>query len=71
MPMYEYHCRSCEREFQKLRPMSAEAWSECPQCGSKAPRVLSMFAAPARSAVGVGAGASAGASCCGGGCACC
>ena len=36
MPMYEYRCRECGREYEQLRRMSeAEKDLECPACASR------------------------------------
>lgn len=72
MPLYEYSCDSCESQFERLQPMSADHESDCPACGRKAHRVLSLFAAPVAVAAGAGpspVGQLSGA-CCGGGCGC-
>jgi putative FmdB family regulatory protein len=67
MPIYEYACRQCGLEFEKL--VQAGQPALCPSCQS--PRVLRRI-----SLVGVRTGAAAGPSagsaggCCGGGCAC-
>ena len=73
MPLYEYSCPVCHDRFDELRPMSDGEAADCPACGTVSRRVLSLMAAPARVAVGVGAGPSvgtAGAACCGGACGC-
>jgi putative FmdB family regulatory protein len=43
MPLYDYHCRSCGSEFERLvRPGETVA---CPSCGSgEVDRLLSTFA---------------------------
>ncbi len=53
MPIYEYTCNTCLNRFERMRPMttSREA-SACPNCGSKAQRALSVFAAFARDSMG-------------------
>ena len=44
MPVYEYFCPSCSRELEVLRPIrSASEYSDCPDCGGKAWRLLSGF----------------------------
>ncbi len=72
MPLYEYACKSCGSDFEKLRPMSEGHEAHCPECGQVSKRVLSLIAAPVH--VGVGAGfesaSPSGASCCGGACGC-
>ena len=44
MPVYEYFCPHCSRELEVLRPIrSASEYSDCPDCGGKAWRLLSGF----------------------------
>lgn len=70
MPVYEYRCADCASTFEKLVPMSANgAPSECPDCGGRSDKLLSMFAAHGSERPGAGGGGG----CCGGGgggCAC-
>lgn len=36
MPMYEYRCQECGRQYEQLRRMSeADTNLVCPQCGSE------------------------------------
>jgi putative FmdB family regulatory protein len=36
MPLYEYHCKECGEEFEKMVRFSEASQSpECPNCGSK------------------------------------
>jgi putative FmdB family regulatory protein len=44
LPLYEYECVKCGHRFEKIESASASATKKCPQCGSKAERLL---AAPA------------------------
>ncbi len=45
MPLYEYHCEPCQRDFEKLRARTDEvASAACPICGGDAKRRLSTFA---------------------------
>ena len=73
MPIYEYHCPTCDHRFDKLQPMNA-AGADCPRCEQPAKRAISVFAA-------ISSGESAGSGefntappppmrggCCGGGC---
>ncbi|MBM3942293.1 MAG: zinc ribbon domain-containing protein [SAR202 cluster bacterium] len=71
MPLYEYHCSSCNHKFQKLQAMSANG-ADCPNCEQPARRMLSVFASHSK-----GEAASpqssplppmGGGGCCGGGC---
>lgn len=32
MPIYEYHCQSCQHEFEKLQKISDAPLSDCPEC---------------------------------------
>jgi putative FmdB family regulatory protein len=47
MPIYEYVCEACRREFSLLRPMSeADTPAACEACGhARTKRKLSLFAA--------------------------
>lgn len=66
MPIYEYVCTTCRNRFERMRPMEASREeTACPDCGTPAPRALSMFAAFSR---GIGGDMEAIAG--GGGCAC-
>ena len=45
MPIYEYYCSECKREFEVKRPMSeSDQTAACPQCGSEGQRLASGFA---------------------------
>ncbi|MGB9723829.1 MAG: FmdB family zinc ribbon protein [Chloroflexia bacterium] len=50
MPIYEYRCRRCGAEFERLLPMERAAeGGPCPQCGSEEiERCLSLFASFSR-----------------------
>ena len=44
MPIYEYYCASCKREFEALRPASqSQDSAPCKNCGEPAKRQLSTF----------------------------
>jgi putative FmdB family regulatory protein len=44
MPIYEYRCRSCDREFEHLARTRTEKPPACPACGkSSAEKLLSAF----------------------------
>jgi putative FmdB family regulatory protein len=46
MPLYEYRCRTCGKQFEMLRRMQdADAELQCPECWSKeVERLISTFA---------------------------
>ena len=46
MPIYEYHCEGCEKEFEELVRMGTpDEEIVCPSCGERrSRRLLSMFA---------------------------
>ncbi|MBL8130277.1 MAG: zinc ribbon domain-containing protein [Anaerolineae bacterium] len=37
MPLYEYDCPGCGRDFEKRMPMSQADQAVCPNCGSEYP----------------------------------
>ena len=44
MPVYDYLCPKCRNHFELMRPMSeAEKPAKCPNCGSKAQKLISGF----------------------------
>lgn len=73
MPIYEYHCPSCNRDFQLL--VRGETVVACPECaGRKVERLMSLPARPAGGSApadysGLGP-PSGGGGCHGGGCGC-
>ena len=73
MPVYEYACKDCEKEFESLRPMSqADTPIPCEHCGGKhtARKLSVFFAQSAGQAVAGTSGKSCG-GCAGGSCASC
>ncbi len=46
MPIYEYHCEGCDRDFEEQQPLSFNpADTECPHCNArKAVRRISVVA---------------------------
>ena len=45
MPIYEYYCSKCDRDFEMIRPVSqSDSPAECSVCGEAAQRQLSNFA---------------------------
>ncbi|MBW3605279.1 MAG: zinc ribbon domain-containing protein [Actinobacteria bacterium] len=68
MPMYEYRCRTCDRSFQRLRPIAeADAPVACPEGHDDVARALSLVAPRGRSAAAPPRGDGG---CCGGACGC-
>jgi len=48
MPIYEYFCPRCKKEFELMRPLSeADKPAFCPDCGSEAEKLISVFASKA------------------------
>ena len=45
MPLYEYHCESCDHRFEVIQKFSDEPVSVCPNCG-KGP-VVKLLSSPA------------------------
>jgi putative FmdB family regulatory protein len=74
MPIYEYLCLDCGKEFDALRSMSqADEPIRCERCqGERATRKISVFFAQSGGKVVAGGGNGGGcASCSGGSCASC
>ncbi len=75
MPLYEYRCKSCSREFDLLRPWEfSDKSAECPSCGKPSMRKLSVIAGISGGADGPSSSGDAGPACgtsgdgcCGGG----
>ena len=45
MPIYEYHCKKCDGDFELMRPVAKmTSTAKCPNCGARATRSLSAFA---------------------------
>ncbi len=45
MPVYEYYCATCKKEFELRRPMGeAGQPGTCPACGRKAEKLVSAAA---------------------------
>jgi len=47
MPLYEYHCKKCEKKFETLVSLKdLKASAKCPNCGSQeTDRLMSTFCA--------------------------
>lgn len=71
MPLYEYHCKACDRDFEKRRAIQdADAPTQCPECDSaEVTRKLSLFIALNKSDAGAPSYGDGG-GCCGGSCGC-
>lgn len=72
MPLYEFHCQDCGKDFEALTRSSDWRGTTCPSCQStRLVKKLSIFSAPSGGSE-VGAGDSCGPSCglsdSGGGC---
>ena len=74
MPLYEYACPTCDDQFERLQPMSADMHTDCPECGTTSKRMLSLVAAPISLGdvmdASMSSMASGSACACGGACAC-
>ena len=54
MPIYEYRCQSCARDFEVTRPFSQSSDpAPCPTCGKPAQKLVSSFASKAEYTVKV------------------
>ena len=69
MPIYEYTCRECGVEFEKLVGLHAAV--VCPSCESeRVTRRLSLVGVKTGGRMSDAAAAPSGGGCCGGGCGC-
>ena len=41
MPLYEYRCRSCDHQFEKIQAFGEEPVTTCPKCEGVLVRVIS------------------------------
>jgi len=70
MPIYEYRCNQCEREFERY-VQTAQVAVACPTCQSaRVTRRLSVVGMLHPGGTAAAAGMSGGGGCCGGGCGC-
>jgi putative FmdB family regulatory protein len=44
MPIYEYRCRNCEHEFEKIQKISDRPVRTCPACGGRTEKLVSRSA---------------------------
>jgi putative FmdB family regulatory protein len=72
MPLYEYHCETCESDFTKRRAIKeADEKIECPECtADQVTRKMSLFVAFTKSDRGMASFGGGGGGCCGGSCGC-
>jgi len=42
MPLYEYGCDKCEREFEILHGINENSPRKCPECGAKMKKLISL-----------------------------
>lgn len=48
MPIYEYRCAACSKEFEMTRPFSeSSGTAPCPTCGKPGEKLVSVFASKA------------------------
>ena len=48
MPLFEYHCESCDKTFEKLMK-KLETEAPCPNCGKPSQKAVSLFASASTS----------------------
>ena len=41
MPLYEYRCKKCGHQFEKIQSFSAPDEKECPECTGEVERLIS------------------------------
>lgn len=41
MPIYEYHCSKCSRDFEVIQKITAEPLKKCEECGGKLEKLVS------------------------------
>lgn len=44
MPIYEYHCKKCDRIFEELQGFNDKPLKKCRECGGKVERLISLSA---------------------------
>ena len=70
MPIYEYRCQGCGKDFEKYLPR-VESAAACPNCASsKVTRKLSVFGMKSDGTLVPSGAMTGGGGCCGGGCGC-
>ncbi|MCX8052331.1 MAG: zinc ribbon domain-containing protein [Armatimonadetes bacterium] len=72
MPIYEYYCKHCDRQFELLTTISRADQVLCPICGSsEVKRLISMFSARSSGSNGSSSSLSGCAGCMSGSCKSC
>ena len=41
MPIYEYHCKTCKKDFEVLQKITDDPLAACPKCGKQVKRLIS------------------------------
>ena len=41
MPIYEYRCKGCKKDFEVLQKITDEPLAACPTCGKQVKRLIS------------------------------
>ena len=44
MPIYEYHCKKCNKNFEELQGFNDKPLKKCRECGGKLERLISLSA---------------------------
>ena len=44
MPIYEYHCKKCDQNFEELQGFNDKPLKKCRECGGKLERLISLSA---------------------------
>lgn len=52
MPIYEYHCKHCDHQFEVMQSMSEAAIRQCPQCNRN--EVIKLISATSFKLMGTG-----------------
>ena len=42
MPIYEYHCRNCKKDYEIIQKFSDKPLQICPSCGGKLKKKISL-----------------------------
>jgi len=70
MPIYEYRCDACGKDFEKYQPR-VQGEAACPSCASQqVSRKLSVFGMKSDGSLVPSGMTGGGGGCCGGGCGC-